>query len=88
MKTFITNVTVWLHTFIERYSYAALTNETAVKNMQKQQNFSKSVTKEDQKIYQLCKTNATERILNAIFITYTFKGYLSWWRNQTAGIDS
>ena len=87
MKTFITNETVWLHIFIERYSHVALTNEMAVKRMQKQQNFSKNVTKRRPKLYQLCKTNATQTILNTI-IKCAFKRYLIWRRNQTADIDS
>ena len=45
MKTFITNETVWLHIFIERYSHVALTHAMAVKSMLKQHNFSKNVTK-------------------------------------------
>ena len=89
MKTFITNETVWLHIFIERYSHVALTNEMAVKSMQKQQNFSKNVTKRRPKLYQLCNTNATQTILNTIIIKCTsFKHYLIWRRNQTADMDS
>ena len=88
MKTFITNETVWLHIFIERYSHVALTNEMTVKSMKKQKNFSKNVTKRRPKIYQLCKTNATQTILNIIIIKCTFKRYLIWRRNQTADIDS
>ena len=88
MKTFITNETVWLHIFIERYSHIALTNEMAVKSMQKQQNLSKNVTKRKPNLYQLCKTNATQTILNTIIIKCTFKRYLIWRRNQTTDIDS
>ena len=87
-KTFLTNEKVWPRIFIERYSHVTLTNEMALKSMQKQQNFSKNVTKRRPKIYQLCKTNATQTILNTIIIKCTFKRYLIWWRNQTADIDS